>query len=186
MLFSHASSNLLPAISPIFSSAFSKLLPYIRHLEELKLAKLQAVLEAQLEKSGQPVEIWGWRVHSQLLGAVGIWLVIAIQLYFFVHLRELLSKMHQGGTTLDEPWIGLYLQFRTSTLAYYTSIAAIPAFFALYSGWLEFKDPFSGFASYLRCLGVVISILLTWRIWYLSKRFRRQVGGRIRTLIVEE
>jgi hypothetical protein len=112
--------------------------------QSLPLDSLKQHLLEQLDKGEEVFEAFGLKVKGPQLTFWGVVVVLAVQIYLFLHFRELRTKIEPGDSGWDVPWIGVY-KSRFSRLVFFSTIFLMPL---LAVGMLVFRTiwtlPLSG------------------------------------------
>ena len=160
-----------------FETCFPDLAKASKGLELLKLPDLKNHLIQQIEKGDTVFEAFGLKVPLPLLTSWGIIVVLSVQLYFFLHLREFHAKIKPHDTGWDVPWIGAYSS-GLSRSVYFTTILMPTIAVALLASRasLERAHAFVGENSWddkslvlatigLLALSVSLAAWLSWLTW---------------------
>jgi hypothetical protein len=151
-----------------FSEAFADLNELTNGLQSDKTNELQAWLSnQQSQHSSESFEAFGVRFPASATVGWGTVVVLAIQIYLLLHLRELAPRLTSDDPGLDVPWVGLY-RWSVSRLMMTASLL-LPAFtiFLLNADshhWLRgyglahWKTQLAPIAS------IILSLYLTWQI----------------------
>ena len=91
-----------------FESCFPDLAAASKGFELLKLADFKNHVTQELEKGDTVFEAFGLKVPLQFLTSGGIVVVLSVQLYFYLHMREFHAKIKKSDSGWDVPWIGVY------------------------------------------------------------------------------
>jgi hypothetical protein len=108
-----------------FDSCFPDLVKATKGLETLSLSDLRSHLIQQLEKGDSVFEAFGLKIPVAQLTFWGIVVVLSVQLYFLLHLREFHAKIRPRDTGWDVPWIGVYPSV-LSRAVYFTTTTVMP------------------------------------------------------------
>jgi hypothetical protein len=90
-----------------FADGFSDLYNITRNYLDFEFDKVRRVLESEKRRSPAKFQFFGTEVPSDRLAVFGIPIVLLMQLYLFVHLKNVPS-MPGSGKAAMVPWIGLY------------------------------------------------------------------------------
>jgi hypothetical protein len=96
------------SVGDSFERTFSELHHVTQPYQELSLESVKAILEGELRRAGERIQFLGINVTEQSLTNWGIVLIFVIQLYFLVHIMELLSWLGPADPARNVAWIGLY------------------------------------------------------------------------------
>jgi hypothetical protein len=108
-----------------FATTFTDLALAARGAEPLEFQDIRAHLLDESKTASEVLEAFGMKIPVELLTTWGTLVLLAIQLYFFVHLLELSGKLHVGDPGWDVPWIGMY-NSRASKAMYFWSAVILP------------------------------------------------------------
>jgi hypothetical protein len=151
-----------------FSEAFADLNELTNGLQSDKIDELQDWLSIQQSQhNSESFEAFGVHFPASATVAWGTVVVLAIQIYLLLHLRELAPKLTSEDPGLDVPWVGLY-RWYVSRLMMTVSLV-LPAFtiFILNADsrhWLRAYG-LSHWKTQLFPIGLIIlSLYLTWKI----------------------
>lgn len=94
-------------------------------LRTLKLSDVKAHLIQELEKGDVVFEAFGLKIPVNELTIAGFLLVLSIQLYFFLHLKELHEKAQPYDSGWDVAWVGLYASL-PSRIVFFSTLWFLP------------------------------------------------------------
>jgi hypothetical protein len=151
-----------------FSEAFADLNELTNGLQSDKIDELQAWLSnQQSQHSSESFEAFGVRFPASATVGWGTVVVLAVQIYLLLHLRELAPRLTSDDPGLEVPWVGLY-RWSLSRLMMIASLL-LPAFtifvlnadshhwFRAY-GLAHWKTQLAPIGS------IILSLYLTWQI----------------------
>lgn len=151
-----------------FSEAFADLNELTNGLQSDKIDELQAWLSSQQSQhSSESFEAFGVRFPASATVSWGTVVVLAVQIYLLLHLRELAPRLTSDDPGLDVPWVGLY-RWSVSRLMMTASLL-LPAFtifvlngdshhWLLSYGLIHWKMQLAPIGA------IVLSLYLTWLI----------------------
>jgi hypothetical protein len=96
--------NLRPGV---FERSFSDLAAAARNQMDLPLERVETSIHDDVSKGNDFFEAFGMKFPA---GKVTLWgelLLLSVQLYFFVYLRQLYGKLCADDTGWDVPWVGM-------------------------------------------------------------------------------
>lgn len=101
-----------------FDSAFGALAHFVgsfdsryqNRIESEPLETIAKKIQAEQDKESLPAAIFGIPFPHDQLPSWGVILLICVQLYFWIHLCEISSRIHPDSPGWDVAWIGLYSQ----------------------------------------------------------------------------
>jgi len=108
-----------------FEYSFRALNAFTKNYQTLEIAKFDAILEAEQSRTGESFEAFGVKFPAQGTTRWGILVVLGIQLYFLIHLRELSGKLNAGDPGWDVAWIGVY-ESSISKIVFVVSAFVLP------------------------------------------------------------
>jgi hypothetical protein len=135
-----------------FEEQFSALHRVTKDYQELELRKVERILGAELQRSGDRVEFLGLKFPERLISTWGLVIIVAIQLYFYLHLRTFLSRLTPRDLGLDLAWIGLY----PDSFARVTSLFSVSVLPLGVISYLTYKVIQSGWSQW------VLGLLVFW------------------------
>jgi hypothetical protein len=167
----------MPNRCATFHTCFPDLAKASKGLELVTLADLRTHLIQQLEKGDTVFEVFGMKVPLSLITSWGIVIVLSVQLYFFLHMREFHSKIKPLDPGLDVPWIAVYPS-RMSRAVYLTTLLLPLIAVSLLASHASASLIHSFAKEHLWCyrwliigelatllLSTFITALLSWLIW---------------------
>ena len=108
---------------------FDRSFPELNRLTELyqsvTLGNVREILFRFRGESRETFTIWGVGVRGVLVRAIGITVLIALQIYLILHLHVLANRITPSDLGLHYPWIGLH-KSPWSRLAYVLSAMLLP------------------------------------------------------------
>ena len=108
-----------------FNSSFADLARATRELQGLEFDDVEKFLATDAAKGTEVFEAFGMKFPADQITGWGIVLLLGIQLYFFVYVKQLDGKLARGDAGWDVPWIGM----DTSWLArgiFFVTIVMLP------------------------------------------------------------
>jgi hypothetical protein len=76
--------------------------------QSLALDKIDPILESEQSRAGESLEAFGVKFPAQGATRWGIALILAVQLYFWIHLHELSKKLKPHDDGWEVAWVGVY------------------------------------------------------------------------------
>ncbi len=160
-----------------FEEAFPDLAKAVCSSEEVSLQDIVTHLEQESGKGPESFEAFGLKVPVVQLTKWGTVLLLSIQVYFYVHLRELSRKLGKDDPGWDVPWIGMY-QSRLSRLILLVSSCIAPVLAVGLLGWYSCAhyvrdknlhnwraEKWELVRLFTSGLAVLISVMLSWLSW---------------------
>lgn len=155
----------------IFEQCFPELAKAVKGFEYTAFSDLRNHLVQQVEKGGEVFEAFGLKIPVQGLAVWGLVVLLGVQFYFYLHLRELHAKIEPDDSGWDAAWVGMY-KSNDARMAFFASVALLPLVasgFLAYRGWQVLHDSNSRFptsaamVTYTLALG--LSALLAFSAW---------------------
>jgi hypothetical protein len=108
-----------------FAETFPDLSKFAKGIESLRFRQLESYLERLRSEVRPPVQLFGAAIPGESLRKWGPVVLIAIQLYFLLHLRRYNRLFQSSGSSTRFAWIGIY-EDPISRLVFGLSITALP------------------------------------------------------------
>ncbi len=108
-----------------FKEAFSDLAEATGSLEQISLSQLESRLAQEAAKGQETFDAFGLKVPVTQLTLWGSVLLLSIQVYFYVHLKELDRKLGSDDPGWDVPWVAMY-ESRVSKMLFLISSCVLP------------------------------------------------------------
>ncbi len=134
---------------------------------------LNALFALERKRSGSPLEIAGLKIERNILRFWGVAVLLAVQIYFYLHLREFTTRSRAGDEGLRVAWIGLYPGLG-SFFIFSTSIVALPTAVSTLILWDQFGSPNLSIVNVILC---VFSISIAFVTTSLVKALRYLVNN---------
>jgi len=97
-----------PTVGGKFEESFQELNEITRHYQKLELNNANQVLKAELQRSGERIEFLGLKFPERAISTWGVFIIVIVQLYFWLHLRVFRSRVSPNDHAFNVAWIGLY------------------------------------------------------------------------------
>jgi hypothetical protein len=152
-----------------FEYTFPELNRLTADYQDLSLDKIQAILRTQKLTSVESIEVIGIKLAVEAVRSGGALLILGVQLYFLLHLREFVRRISPESEAREAAWIGLY-PGTLAVAAFWFSAFILPSIAVLVL-FLPMLDPavtkwmFSLYSSLL-----MISILISYSSWLVARR----------------
>jgi hypothetical protein len=107
-----------------FKDAFRDLAALDESFEYSEIRAAERILDAEAKRTGDAFEAAGLKIPAEIAVRCGVLLILAVQLYMLIHLRELGNRLDREAG-FEVAWIGVY----TSELArgmLFTSLLLLP------------------------------------------------------------
>ncbi|OGF65710.1 MAG: hypothetical protein A2Y62_10380 [Candidatus Fischerbacteria bacterium RBG_13_37_8] len=118
-----------------FQHSFPELSKIASNFQDLSIRQLESMLDDRIERSGEPLSVFGIRLPPEETTRWGIFILVAVQLYFYIHLVafERHIKDKHDDPSWEVAWIGLY-SLTASRVLSFISACLIPFVVASFSG----------------------------------------------------
>jgi hypothetical protein len=117
-----------------FIDAFYDLDRAAREYKTLKLERLDKLLSDEASKGPEAFEAFGMKFPAGEITFWGVILLLSVQLYLLVYLRQLFGKLKSDDPGWDVPWIGMDSSQVSQTIVY-VSVVILPCLSAILLGW---------------------------------------------------
>jgi hypothetical protein len=112
-------------------------------LQELSITIVRERIQEMQSKAEERFEAFGLRIPAAQVVRWGIALLLAAQLYFWIHLHELARKLRPNDPGWEVAWIGMYSS-KGAFIATMISSTFLPALAALMLGWRFWRSTTPG------------------------------------------
>jgi len=113
-----------------YKGSFPDLAVAGKDLEALELDDVEKFISTEAVKGAEVFEAFGMKFPAGQITAWGIAIVLAIQLYFFIYLKQLFGKLDRTDAGWDVPWIGMDTSLLAQIIFGFTVIG-VPVFAVL-------------------------------------------------------
>jgi hypothetical protein len=117
-----------------FDVAFQELAAVSGNLQDLSVSNVREQVHEMQNRAEERFEAFGLKIPTAQVVRWGIALLLAGQLYFWIHLHELTRKIHPEDPGWEVAWIGVYSS-KSAFIATLISSTVLPALAALMLGW---------------------------------------------------
>jgi hypothetical protein len=152
-----------------FEKDFTALSKVTTHYAELKLPQVQLVLEAELQRSGERVQLVGLNIPRKILSLATVFIILGLQVYLWLHLW----KFQPSDKDTEVAWIALY-DNRVARIATLVTGVILPFGTIIYVMCTYFF--FLNVTTAIHITAVILSIWLAYRssplLWQLPTRAR--------------
>lgn len=155
----------------LFAQSFPDLSKLAASISSVTLEDLQKHISDLRASGSQTVDVFGANIPSDLLRTWGLFVLIAVQFYYYIHLKQFHKTFGSERLNPSFAWVACYSD-RTARYAYISSVIFVPIATAAYLSLthLDFStnktQAILGIVAALAALNVA---LLTWRETTLSK-----------------
>jgi hypothetical protein len=91
-----------------FDHSFSELDKITKDYQSLEFDKFDVILEAEQNRTGDSFEAFGVKFPAEATTRWGVVVVLAVQLYFWIHLHELAQRLQPNAPGWEVAFIGMY------------------------------------------------------------------------------
>ncbi len=148
-----------------FESSFPEIQKFLADLNykgQIEYELLNTLFLIESKRSGHPLEIAGLKIERVNLHLWGIAVVLAIQLYFYLHLKEFTTRSEIGDEALSVAWIGFYPGV-SPLIGISISIVALPIAVSALILWKQFSLQNLVTVNNILCVLSISTALLTTR-----------------------
>lgn len=158
------------AVGGKFEETFPDLYNFVKENPQMQFKDVNRILQLLRERSSEKVEFLGLRFRERDLASWGAGIIVIVQLYLWLHLRELRVRVRSKTTNdfIKVPWIGLYPDWRALIVSLLTA-SILPVAVLLYG---RVTLDFSPFVFGALVLGVVFAIATGKLLWHLQGNIR--------------
>ena len=117
-----------------FATAFPDLEKAAKGREGMDMVSLKTRIREEAAKAPEAFEAFGLKFPAAQLTPWGIVVLIGVQLYLFVYLRQLFGSLRPDDPGWDVPWIGMS-QSRIGQLLFFSSLVVFPIAAAARLAW---------------------------------------------------
>lgn len=155
-----------------FKSTFTELAEFSEDLKSVGLATVERILRAQQSRASDAFEAFGIKMSAEIVTRFGILLVVAVQLYFAMHLSELSVRLKSSDPGWDVPWIGVY-ENGLARAVYFLTLFLLPVGASVALGVRGLEEFGYDRGSWVALvLGISANLSLASLIWRRSPRAR--------------
>jgi hypothetical protein len=108
-----------------FKDAFPELAAVESPFETADIASAERILQAEAKRTGEAFEAAGLKIPAEVAARCGVLLVLGVQLYLLIHLREFGNRLDRDAG-YEVAWIGVYFS-RLARLMLMVSLLLLPA-----------------------------------------------------------
>jgi hypothetical protein len=160
-----------------FKESFRDLDQLTQNYQDISFTNIEKILESEAARSGERLEVLGIKLPVDALRTWGVVIVLAIQLYFFLHIREFGKRLSIDNEAWGVAWVALYPGILES-LVFLLSALLLPIVLVGIFGWECLKSAMEPHVR-ISCFSFYpIALILTALIAYLTGR----AAWRIRSL----
>lgn len=193
---SRAYNNLHPGS---FERSFADLSTATFDRADLSLEEIKTFAHEEAAKGTEVFEAFGMKFPAGQITFWGIVLLVSVQLYFFVYLRQLFGKLKPDATGWDVPWIGMDSS-KLSKMIFFFTVVVLPCaasvllishsaarlsdgYWEKTGHWLHpvhfFAPPWHWhYTVVLKILGMILAAVASGFLGCFAWRFRPQVAAK--------
>jgi hypothetical protein len=108
-----------------FKDAFRELASVDEPFEDANISSAERILAAEEKRTGDVFETMGLKIPAEVALRFGVLLILCVQLYLWIHLREFATKSERDHG-FDVAWIGVYFS-KVGRFFRFVSILLFPA-----------------------------------------------------------
>jgi hypothetical protein len=155
-----------PTVGGKFEESFQELNEITRHYyQKLELNNANQLLKAELQRAGERVEFLGLKFPERVISTWGAFIIVIIQLYFWLHLRVFRARLSPNSPAFNVAWIGLYAD-PWARLISLSSVSVFPLGVIFYlTAWSNRLS----WASALLVPGLLLSYRLSRYLWQIQR-----------------
>jgi hypothetical protein len=120
--------------SGVFEKSFADLASATQGQGDLPLEDIKNFLHDEASKGPEVFEAFGMKFPAGQITFWGVVLLLSVQLYFLVYLRQLLGKLKPDDPGWDVPWIGMDSSPLSNAILY-VSLVILPCIAAILLSW---------------------------------------------------
>jgi hypothetical protein len=91
-----------------FEEAFPELNSSTAHYQNLPFEQARAIMEGELARSGAEFEFLGAKFPAESIGNWGLVIILVLEVYFALHLNQVLRMATTEPLSATSAWIGVY------------------------------------------------------------------------------
>jgi hypothetical protein len=108
-----------------FKDAFRELAAVDEAFDDSSIASAERILAAEAKRTGDAFEAMGLKIPAEIAVRCGVLLILAVQLYLWLHLHEFGNRMEREAG-FEVAWIGVYFS-RPARFAFIGTLLVLPA-----------------------------------------------------------
>jgi hypothetical protein len=146
-----------------FDTAFRQLDEFTTDYQGFDIDSIEPVLRAEEQRGGESFEVAGIKFPAERTPIWGAIVVLAIQVYLWIHLRQLSPKLKPKDPGWDVAWIGVYTSLSARVVMFLTTVL-LPAVVVL-GLVMHWSFSVAGINWYLLLAGFPLSVFLGVWTW---------------------
>jgi hypothetical protein len=108
-----------------FNASFSDLANAANGFENFPLDRVQQLVSDSAGRGNEVFEVFGIKFPADQLNIWGVLLILSVQLYFLLYLRQLTGKLRPGDPGWDVPWVGMD-QSLLGAVLFFVTVVMLP------------------------------------------------------------
>lgn len=155
-----------PVVGGKFEEDFAELNEVTKRYQKLKFNDAHQILKDEIRRSGERVEFLGLKFYERDISSWGAGIIVAVQLYFWLHLRMLRVPLTSNDPSRNIAWIGLYPHYLARLVSLFT-VSVVPLGMICY---LVIGNNRFSWLAFLLCLvpGLLLACASFWLMLKLS------------------
>jgi hypothetical protein len=151
-----------------FDSAFRDLLNAARELEVLEFGDIEKIISAESAKGSEVFEAFGMKFPVGQITFWGIVVLLSVQGYFLIYLKQLSGKLRDDDAGWDVPWIGMNQSGPSKTIFFATTLI-LPCLALAFLGGRATKEIIADYWEPTNHFVRLTVALRDWRFWILAR-----------------
>lgn len=115
-----------------FDSSFSDLARAGHEFEALELEDVDKIVSNEASKGSEVVEAFGMKFPAAGITVWGVLILLGVQMYFVLYLRQLRNKLGGSDEAWDIPWLGMDTS-RWARVVFFVSVFVLPLLLPVFS-----------------------------------------------------
>jgi hypothetical protein len=151
-----------------FEETFPELHEFVKKDPQMRLDEVERLLQSERERErfSEKVEFLGLRFRERDLATWGALIIVIVQIYLVLHLRELCTRSQVTDHVFKAAWIGVYPDYLSRIVSLLTA-SFLPVTVLFYGG---VQLGFSWFVLILLTFGLLLSMATAWLLWFLPRQ----------------
>jgi len=155
-----------------FGHSFRQLNESTKEYQNLDIDSIERVLHSEAQRTGESFEFAGIKFPAEGAAIWGTVVILAIQIYLWIHLRQLSPKLQPNDPGWDVAWIGVYTSCDAKFAMFLTTVV-LPIVVLLGLGTRWFSLPLE-----INWLLLAVTVPLSSLFGVCTWRIRPRVGAK--------
>jgi hypothetical protein len=157
-----------------FNTSFPDLALATHDLETLELEGIEKIIAGEAAKGSEVFEAFGMKFPAGQVTLWGIVVLLAVQLYFFVYLKQLSGKLEKSDGGWDVPWIGMDVSMLARIMLFLSTVVLPLAAMTLLAGHAlsQGGEPLTRTLDILRSISLYTAVAAAGILGILSWTYR--------------